>query len=59
VVSSLPSPGSVLPEVGSTLATAGSELAKVGSLAAGRGQVRWRSRSVAVAKVGKWLAFCT
>jgi hypothetical protein len=59
VVSSLPSPVSVLPEVGSTLAKVGSELATVGSLVAGRGQFRWRRWSVAVAKVGKWLAFCS
>ena len=36
----------------------GSELATLGSAAAGRGQFRCRRRSVAVAKVGRWLAFC-
>lgn len=29
-----------------------------GSVAAGRGQFRWRSWPVAVANVGRWLAFC-
>lgn len=30
-----------------------------GSVAAGRGQFRWRSWSVAAANVGMWLAFCS
>jgi len=34
-------------------------LATLGSLAAGRGQFRWRRWSVAVAVVGRRLAFCT
>ncbi len=34
-------------------------LATVGSLAAGVGQFRWRSWSIAVAKAGSWLAFCS
>jgi hypothetical protein len=37
----------------------GNELATMGSAVAGRGQFRCRRRSVAVAKVGRWLAFCT
>ena len=36
-----------------------SELLTSGSAAAGRGQLRCRRRSVVVAKVGRWLAFCT
>jgi len=59
VVSRLPSLGSMLPEMGISLARVGSKLAKVVSLPAGRGQLGWRSWSVAVAKVGNWLAFCT
>jgi ribosomal protein S18 acetylase RimI-like enzyme len=33
-------------------------LATVGSLVAGHGQFCWLSWSTAVAKVGRWLAFC-
>ncbi len=40
-----------MPETGSSLAT-------VGSLAAGHGQFRRRSWSIAVATVGRWLAVC-
>lgn len=43
--------------VGSML-EAGNTLATLGSLAIGHGQIRWRRWSVAVAMVGRWLAFC-
>ena len=36
----------------------GNELATMGSAAAGRGQFRCCLRSVVLAKVGRWLAFC-
>jgi len=37
----------------------GNEMAMMSSLDAGRGQFRCRRRSLAVAKVARWLAFCT
>lgn len=40
------------------MATVGSDVAKLVRMIAGRGQFRWRRRSVAVATVGRWLAFC-
>jgi len=36
----------------------GSSSAAVSSSAADHGQFRWRSWSIAVATVGRWLAFC-
>lgn len=39
--------------------TGGNAMAMMGSLVAGYGQFRCRGWSVAMAKVGMWLAFCT
>ncbi len=52
MVSSLPAPGSALPEMSN-------ELARVGSLAAGRGRLFWRNRSVAVAMLVRSNALAT
>ena len=58
MVSKLPSLGNLLPDMGIMLATAGSALAKLVNPFAGRGQFRWRSWSVGLANVGRWLAVC-
>lgn len=51
--------GNVLPDMGILLAIVGSELAKLVNPSAGRGQFCWRTWSVGVANVGRWLAVCT
>lgn len=58
MVSRLPALGSVIAEMGTLLATVGSALAKPVNPRAARGQFCWRSWSVVVAKVGRWLAVC-
>jgi hypothetical protein len=49
--------GNLLPDKGTLLATVGSALAKLVNLRAACGQFCWRSWSVVVANVGRWLAF--
>jgi hypothetical protein len=52
------SPAQLMIVVWRDVSEMGKELATLGSAAAGCGQFRCRGRSVAVAKVGRWLAFC-